>query len=140
MPTFSKLLKAEIERVVSRQVAAMGVVKQMRKLAREVANLDKRLASVEAKIASGKLAAGGKRVTVKVGVDKRKLKFSPAALKSLRYKLNVTQQEVAKLLGVSGNAVWQWEAGRAKPRLKALEEMRKLRKIGSREARKRLEK
>lgn len=134
MPTLAQLMRAEIARAVSREIRAAG----LGKLTRRVAQLEKRVASCE----TGARATAGRpaRATVRGRgkVDRRTLRFSPATLKKLRGKLRVTQQELAALLNVSGNAVWQWEAGRAKPRAKYIAAMRELRTLGSRAARKRL--
>ena len=133
MPTLGQLLRAEIARAVSREIRAVG----LGKLTRRVAQLEKRVASCEAGARSA-AKPGRAKGRGRGKVDRRTLRFSPATLKRLRGKLGVTQQELAALLNVSGNAVWQWEAGRAKPRAKYIAAMRELRKLGSRAARKRL--
>ncbi len=69
----------------------------------------------------------------------RRFKATPAVVKRIRAKLDVTQAELAKLLGVSHSAVYQWEADRIAPRPKATVALQALEGIGKREARRRLE-
>ena len=67
--------------------------------------------------------------------------ISGKGVKSLRKKLNVTQGELAKLVGVSMSAVVQWEAKKSMLKLRkdTLKALMAVRGIGAREARKRLE-
>lgn len=67
--------------------------------------------------------------------------ISGKGVKSLRRKLNVTQGELAKLVGVSSGAVFQWESrkGSLKLRKATMKAIMAIRGIGAREARKRLE-
>ncbi len=132
MANLGKLLREEIARSVAKVLRVTGFGADLRKLRAQLVVLEKRVSTLEkAPARSGALRSGRK-------VDRRKLRFSPGTLKAVRAKLGVTQQEMAKLLDVSGNAVWQWEAGRARPRARHLAAMRKLRNIGKREARKML--
>ena len=40
---------------------------------------------------------------------------SGARIREARTRVGLTQREVSELLGVSGHAVWCWEAGKTKP-------------------------
>ena len=134
MATVGQLLRAEVSRAVGRDLRARGVDGALKDLKRRLAQLERRVSALEKKRPAVPVSAGRKRA-----VDGRTLRFSPSTLKKLRKRLGVTQGELAKLLNVSGNAVWQWEAGRAKPRHRHLAAVRELARIGKREARKRLE-
>ena len=136
MANIAKVMREEIARGVSKAMRGTGLPGEVKKLSGRVSRLEKRLEALEARMARAVASPASPRARGRA--DGRKLRFSPGILKGVREKIGVTQQELAKLLGVSGNAVWQWEAGRARPRLKHLEEMRKLRTIGKREAKKRL--
>jgi DNA-binding transcriptional regulator YiaG len=137
MASLAKLLKDEIDRAVAKELKSMGIAGQLRSLGARLTKIEKRLGSLESSRAVRPASAA--RGSSRKKVDGRTLRFSPDTLKAIREKLDVTQQEMAKLLGVSGNAVWQWEAGRAKPRAKVLEKMRGLRSVGKREAKRRLD-
>ena len=44
-----------------------------------------------------------------------KWRESGARIREARMRVGLTQREVSELLGVSGHAVWCWEAGKTKP-------------------------
>lgn len=140
MSDIDKAIRDEVARSVERKIRRSGLASEIGKLAGELRRVEKRLRALEAGRQTGR-RAGGQAATParkprRSKTDGRTLRFTPNTLKRLRKKLSVTQEEMAKLLDVSHNAVWQWEAGRAKPRSKALEGMRKLRGVGKRRARK----
>ena len=132
MANLGRILRDEIAKSVAKAMRAAGLSADIRKIRAQLVVLEKRVATLEKSPARSTPSRAGRKV------DRRKLRFSSGTLKAIRAKLGVTQQEMAKLLRVSGNAVWQWEAGRAKPRARHLDAMRKLRTIGKREARKML--
>ena len=43
-------------------------------------------------------------------------RVGPKSIKAQRKRLLLSQADLAKLLGVSPNTVWHWEAGKMKPR------------------------
>ena len=49
------------------------------------------------------------------------MKSTAEAIKDLREKYNLTQQELGELAGVSNKAVWSWENGLTEPRMGAIE-------------------
>jgi DNA-binding transcriptional regulator YiaG len=67
-------------------------------------------------------------------------RFSAARLASQRKKLGLSAADFATLLGVSGQSVYKWEHGEARPRARQLEAIAELRGIGKREAAARLAK
>lgn len=139
MAGIATTITAEIARMVAKQLRATGWAGKLRNVNARLARLEKRLAKLEA--SAGRAPAARKGAAAKRSrVDKRTLRFSPASLKRVRATLGVTQGELAALLDVSGNSVWQWEAGRAKPRAKSLKALRELRSAGKRRVQARLEK
>jgi len=140
MPNIGRVIKAEIARMVAREVRGSSAVREVKFISRRLIQLEKTVASLGVQvgriIASGTKAGRGGRGEQRRG---RQFKATPESLKKLRAKLAITQGELAKLLGVSGNAAWQWEAGRAKPRGRSLKAIQALGRIGKREARKRVE-
>ena len=96
------------------------------------------MAEVEKALAAVKKESSGNGRAKPAGRRGRQFKATPQTLRRIRAKLGVTQAELAKLVGVSGNAAWQWEAGRATPRGRKIKAIQDLTKIGKREARRRL--
>jgi DNA-binding transcriptional regulator YiaG len=131
MPNIAVVIRAEIERMVSREVRKATAASELAQLRRRVAELEKALAAVK------KEASGNGRAKP-AGRRGRQFKATPQTLRKIRARLGVTQAELAKLVGVSGNAAWQWEAGRAAPRGRKVKAIQELTKIGKREVRRRL--
>lgn len=50
----------------------------------------------------------------------------PSTIRKLRAKLNVSQQELAKLLGVAFSSVNRWENGHHEPTIIAKEKLKEL--------------
>lgn len=137
MANIAKVIREEIAAMVSREWKGAGIAKELKAIDARLSRIEKRISALEAgRVKAVPMSAG--RTSAKK-VDGRKLRFSSGSLKRLRGHLGVTQGELAKLLGVSGNAVWQWEAGRARPRDKSIRELKELRGIGKREIRRRIE-
>ena len=66
------------------------------------------------------------------------LRFRVSGFGTLRKKLGVTANEMGVLLGVSGQSVYKWEQGKAKPRASQLKAIAAVRKMGKREVAERL--
>lgn len=140
MPNIGRVIRAEIARMVNKEVRGSLAVREVKLINRRLIQLEKTVTSLGVQvgriIASGMKGGRAGRGEPRRG---RQFKATPESLRKLRAKLAITQGELAKLLGVSGNAAWQWEAGRAKPRGKSLKAIQALGKIGKREARRRVE-
>lgn len=148
MLNLAHAIKAEITRLTAKEIRATGAVATIRGLVRRVKRLERQAKALEARLARSERArqteaapASAPPAEAAKGARRggRRFGVTPESLKRLRGKLGVTQKELASLLAVSGNAVWQWEAGRAKPRGKTLANIQALSKTGKREARRRLE-
>jgi DNA-binding transcriptional regulator YiaG len=71
--------------------------------------------------------------------DAHKVRISPRIIKAQRTRLGLSQDEFAKLLGVSGHSVFLWEHAKANPRPRVKAGFAAVRQFGRREARQRLE-
>jgi DNA-binding XRE family transcriptional regulator len=67
------------------------------------------------------------------------LRFRAAGVAGHRKRLGLSAREMGLLLGASALSVYKWEAGQARPRAKHLQAIASVRKLGKREALKRLE-
>jgi DNA-binding XRE family transcriptional regulator len=142
MPNVAALLKSEIARVARKEVRAE--IEPLRKantqyrssiaaLNRKVQALEKQLgrAKHEPKAAAGREAADEG--------DGRGLRFRQAGFASMRQKLGISAADMGKLIGVTGQSVYSWEAGKSRPRAGQLAAIAAVRKLGKREVMKRLE-
>ena len=66
-------------------------------------------------------------------------RLSPRLIRSLRKRLGISQRDLARLMGVTPLAVYQWETGTFKPKKEKKAMLVGLRKLGRRDARKLLE-
>ncbi len=143
MPNIAAVLKDEIARIARKEVRAQ--TEDFRKtsaqyrahiaaLRRRVDELERQLKRVSKTSAR---AATPEADEESQGPPRR---FSASRLAAQRRKLGLSAADFATLLGVSGQSVYKWEHGEARPRAKQLEAIAALRGIGKREAAQRLEK
>lgn len=144
MPNIAKVLREEISRISRHEakVAVSPIRKPTIRLRRDVADMKLRLAlmekatkeiqSVVAKIQAAQPTPAPEPV------DKGWI--SGKGIRSLRKRLGLSQAEFAKLVGVSDQAVYQWESkpGMLKLRAATKAAVWAVRGIGKAEARKRL--
>jgi DNA-binding transcriptional regulator YiaG len=81
----------------------------------------------------GKQAAKAGAEVVTAGDDEKSLRFRVAGFASLRKKLGVSANEMGALLGVSGQSVYKWEQGKAKPRASQMNAIAAVRKLGKKQ-------
>lgn len=67
------------------------------------------------------------------------IRFRPEGLKKHRQRLGMSAADLAKILGCSSLSVYKWESGKTRPRPKQLAAIAELRKMGKKDAAKRLE-
>lgn len=101
-------------------------------LKREVAQLRRELAAIRKHLP----AAPKEEVQGEV-LQKARLRID--GLKTHRQKLGLSAKDYGKLLGVSALTIYNWEAGKSKPRRSQLPHIISVRGIGKREALERLQ-
>ena len=142
MPNIAALLKDEIARIARKEVRAQteDVRKASVQSRTHIAALRKRIDELERELKRvRKGAARPERAPEgddEAGTPRR---FSATRLAAQRRKLGLSAGEFATLVGVSGQSIYKWEHGEARPRAKQLEAIAAVRGIGKREAAARLE-
>jgi DNA-binding transcriptional regulator YiaG len=139
MSNIAALLKSEISRLSRREIrkeitplrkSAAGYRRDIAQLKRLVASLDQRT----------KQLAKQRSTSTSVSVERdRPIRFVAKGLVSLRKRLDLSADELARLLGVSIQSIYNWEQKKAIPRKEQVTAIAALRGIGKREARRRLE-
>lgn len=102
----------------------------------EIADLKRRMQSLEREVV--RLRNGNAKREDR-GAGPVNLRFRPEGFAQHRKRLGLSAREVGLLLDASPLSVYKWEQGQARPRTKHLEAIAALRKMGKREAQKRLE-
>ena len=143
MPNIGSLLKDEIARVSRREIRRQtGAIKKastshrktIAALRQQVAKLEKQVRllssrAARAPVAAAAAASGG-------GTPQR---FVAKGLVSLRKRLGLSAADLGKLLGVTGQSIYNWEAKKATPRREQIAALAALRGAGKKDVRARLE-
>ncbi|MEJ1130888.1 helix-turn-helix transcriptional regulator [Variovorax sp. CCNWLW225] len=143
MPNIASILKAEISRVARKEVRAeietlkkasvahrasiAELRRQVNALEKELRRVAKGAARSATTPASGHEAAAGP-----------KRRFSATRLAAHRAKLELSAASYGQLVGVSGQTIYHWEQGKARPRAAQLERLATVREFGAREVAERL--
>ena len=143
MPNIAAVLKDEIARIARKEVRAQ--TEDLKKVSAQyrshVAALRKRVDELERQLRRagrpGRGAAAAQQEEEPQGTPRR---FSASRLAGQRSKLGLSAADFGALLGVSGQSIYKWEHGEARPRARQLEAIAALRGVGKREAATRLEK
>jgi DNA-binding transcriptional regulator YiaG len=134
MTTFANQLKAEISRIAkktSRHELAV-LRKAMSQQRSDIATLKRRIAELETRVS--KLAKrASKPNPAPLQDSKEKLRFRQDGFVTLRKKLGLSANEMGQLLGVSGQSIYKWEQGKAKPRASQLPAIAVARKMGKKQ-------
>jgi DNA-binding XRE family transcriptional regulator len=140
MANIGALLKAEITRLCRREIRKeMAVVRKATVSSRHhIAALRKQVGALEQK--AGQLAkrAGAAVASAPAGLPERPVRFVAKGLKSLRKRLGLSAAQLAALIGVSEQSVYNWETKKATPRKEQFAALIGLRGVGKREVQQRL--
>jgi DNA-binding XRE family transcriptional regulator len=135
MTNFAAQLKAEISRIAKKEVRSE--TKQLKKASAsyrsEIAALKRRLSELERALSKAK--KGVTKPSNSVDAEpKESLRFRSSGFATLRKKLGLSAEQMGKLIGVSAQSVYHWEAGKSKPRASQMPSIAQARKIGKRGA------
>lgn len=147
MTTFAESLKREIARVARKETrgeitalrktvsSQRTELSALKKLVSELHTQLKRLSKTQTRSATeastSKVSGAPPAQRAKPG---RKVVFTADRLKAQRARLGFTQDQMAKLLGVSSLSIWKWESGGAAPRASRVPQILERIALGKREA------
>lgn len=142
MPNIGSLLKEEIARLSRREIRRQ--VTPLRKIAwhsrMEIAALKRRLADADKRLALlAKQQSRQPAAVVDGGDGGKQVRFVAKGLRSLRTRLGLSAEGLARLIGVSAQSVYNWETKKAVPRKEQMAAIVALRAHGKREVQARLE-
>lgn len=135
MPNIASILKDEIVRLARKEVRkeVEGLKKSSAQyrsdiaaLKRQVGALEKHLGRVQKKVAS-------ETEQKSEGEETTRYRFSAKGFASHRQKLGLSAAEMGALIGVSAQTVYNWEAGKSRPRQQQLAGISASRKMGKRQ-------
>jgi DNA-binding transcriptional regulator YiaG len=134
MSELTKIFRTEMSRVAKRE--ARGLVEPARRTAtaarQSLVDLRRRVADLERELAALKKSATKPSA---VGVaGQRVAALQSKGVKAQRDRFGMSAEAFGKLLGVSSQAIYNWEHGTARPRPGLIEKLAVLRTLGKREA------
>ena len=137
MPNIASILKDEISRVARKEVRAetQGLKKAVSAYRTEIAALKRRSQALEQELR--RLSKASPRSAPPLAADEgtsQTLRFSAKGLASQRQRLGLSAEECGFLLGATGQSVYNWEAGKARPRASHMPAIVALRTLGKKQA------
>ena len=144
MANLGSLLKSEITRLARKEVkaqtealrkASAGYRHEIAAMKRQVSDLQRQLAAVERGARRTQPAAAPQGE----GSEPLKGRFTVGGLKTHRAKLGLSATDYGRLVGVSGQSIYNYESGKAVPRAPQVQAMLALRALGKRAALAKLE-
>ncbi len=141
MPNLASVLKEEIRRLARRE--ARAEIKSIRSASaqyrRDIAALKRVVKEQERQIARLQKRAAKGPAASSSGDGKPSIRFSPDWVANHREKLGLSAADYAALVGVSPITIYSWEKGRSRPQQKQLQAWGAVKKLGKREAWKKLD-
>jgi DNA-binding transcriptional regulator YiaG len=144
MPNIAAVLKVEIARVARKELRAQtdSLKKSLASYRAEIAALKKRVKELESGLRRAATAArkapaqSPKRAAGKEGTS---LRFRAAGMAANRKRLGLSAADFGLLVGATGQSIYAWESGKAKPRPQNLAAIAALRGVGKTEVAAKLE-
>lgn len=145
MPNIASVLKSEIARLARKEVRAQtDPLKRLSAQYRaEIASLKREVKALQRQLKLVSRPAGRSRsaapVVAEDGDSGPQLRFSAKRLAAQRKRLGLSAQAFGSLVGVTGQSIYKWESGHARPRQAQLRAIAAVRSLGKREVQARLE-
>jgi DNA-binding transcriptional regulator YiaG len=136
VPNIAGVLKEEIRRLARREIKLqVGTTKQaVVRYRGEIAKLKRKLGQQERELTLLKKQSQGQGPTTVEEEMSDKTRYSARSVRAQRQRLGLSAADYAKLVGVSGLTIYNWEHGTARPRKAQLAALVAVRGIGKRDA------
>lgn len=135
MTTFVNQLKSEIARIAKKEIRAetQQLKKSSAQYRSDIAALKRNIVALEATVK--KLSKGQLKPVLKVDKESSTpLRFRASGFATLRKKLDLSAEQMGKLIGVTAQSVYHWEAEKSRPRASQLPAIAAARKLTKKEA------
>lgn len=136
MPNIAQVLKTEIERIAKKSLRAETTFLKKASAAyrSDIAALKRRASELEHAIRTlGKQVQKPTPASLP-SEEKPSTRFSAKSLASQRRRLGLSAEDIGRLIGASGQSVYNWEAGKARPREAHLAAIAALKTLGRKAA------
>lgn len=141
MPNIGTILKQEITRLARRELRAelLATKKASAQYRHAIATLRSKVASLEKQVSQFERRAAKGVSAPTPEATGSPVRFGAKGLKALRARLGLSAAELGKVLGVTGQSIYNWELGNARPRAEQIQKIVALRAVGKRDVAKYLE-
>jgi DNA-binding transcriptional regulator YiaG len=140
MPNIASILKAEISRVARKEVRAE--IETLKKASftyrASIAQLRRQVNALEKELRHAAKGAARPAAAPDDAAAGTKRRFSATRLAAHRAKFGLSAASYGQLVGVSGQTIYQWEQGKARPRAAQLDRLAAVRDLSAREIAERL--
>lgn len=135
MPDIASVLKSEIARIARKEIRVEidSLKKAVGTYRSEIAALKRRAQTLEQELKRVQKSAPNPQAPANDGAA-TKLRFSAKGLAKQRQRLGLSAEAVGLLVGASGQSVYNWEAGSARPRAAHLAAIAALRALSKTQA------
>ena len=147
MPNIASVFKAEITRLARKELreTSDALKKTVAAQRSDIANLKRRINALEASVKRLAKGAGTDQARARPAApseadqsESTGLRFRAKGMAANRKRLGLSAADFGLLVGATGQSIYAWEAGKAKPRPAALAAIAALRGVGKREVEARL--
>jgi DNA-binding transcriptional regulator YiaG len=141
MPNIASILKQEIARVARKALRSetAALRKASTTYRSEIAALKRRVAETERQLRVSAKSAPSAAPAANDESIPEGMRFSAKGLSGHRKRLGLSASDLGLLLGVSGQTIYNWESGKARPNRKFLPTLVALRTVGKKQTSARLE-
>jgi len=135
MPNIAKVLKEEITRLARKEVRASleGTKRVTTQHQRELVHLKGQVSALMRQVLALERALKKADKASEPGVAAKRVRVAPKGLASTRKRLGLSAADLAKMMGVSAQTIYNWERGVTKPRAEQQAKLASLRRTGKRE-------
>lgn len=142
MPNLGNVLKDEVARLCRKELRkelgpARKIIAAHR---RDIAALKRQLSVAQRRVQLLERQAARSGVARPQAVTDRPIRFVAKGLRSMRQRLGLSAADLARLIQVSEQSVYNWETKKTTPRREQVQALAALRGLGKREVHVRLEK
>ncbi len=142
MPNLGNVLKDEVVRLCRKELRKeLGPVRKITAAhRRDLAALKRHLAEAQRRVQLLERQAARSGAARPQAVTDRPIRFVAKGLRSMRQRLGLSAADLARLIQVSEQSVYNWETKKTTPRREQVQALAALRGLGKREAHAQLEK
>jgi DNA-binding transcriptional regulator YiaG len=135
MPNIASILKSEITRIARKEIRTEveGLKKSVGSYRTEIAALKRRSQALEQELKRLRKSVP-KPEPLPIDETDKTQQFSAKGLASQRQRLGISAEDCGLLIGASGQSVYNWEAGKARPRAGPLAAIAALRGLSKTQA------